>query len=154
MKMGKNAGTTLWKHKLLKQVSGYSWGTTGEDDFINWISKETDKNLMKEYFKFAVVRNPFDRIVSAYTHIWRSNRFKPKWFNRDKYTSIDGGDFDKFVQHCMWNKVKDEPSNRHWVPQTWYTHCNGELKMDYLLHTENLCIFNLYIIHSCNLYLS
>ncbi len=90
-----------------------------------------------EYFKFAFVRNPWDRVVSAYLFL--------------KQGGLHGGDqrwatakleayptFDAFVHG--WLKPENIRSGRHFVPQVDYIRMPGKqtTELDFVGFFENL----------------
>ena len=53
-----------------------------EVKFDTWWSNLTNEEIKNDYFKFVFVRNPFDRLVSAYSHLredilWSSHKKTP-----------------------------------------------------------------------------
>ncbi len=60
------------------------------------------KDTWNAYFKFTIVRNPFDKIVSAFYHFEKSR-------NPDKYLNEDGHDIKIFRAWVRsGKKVKDK----------------------------------------------
>ena len=64
--------------------------------YKNWDS--TKYGSWKEYFKFAVVRNPWDRAVSYYFHVLQHSKYNPwstgKEFCRDDFKKLISGTLD------------------------------------------------------------
>jgi len=88
------------------------------------------------YFKFAVVRNPFSRVVSAYESLKRGGN--PVWPNADRYRDevlcrYDG--FESFVLEELDRAVRDR---RHFRPQWRFLMLDGELAVDYMARLETL----------------
>jgi hypothetical protein len=88
------------------------------------------------YYKFAFVRNPWDRAVSAYTFLMEggiSNFDKEFAFNiLSKYKS-----FDDFVRN--WCTESNIFQMAHFIPQYAYvTEPDGSFKLDFLGRFENL----------------
>lgn len=100
-------------------------------------------HLFDEYFKFAFVRNPWDRIVSAYEN-------SPKTIEKFPY-------FEEFIDILYKNKsLFHEPKSISWTPWAikipdlpktlihfWPAHLclrnkEGELKTDFIGRFENL----------------
>ena len=79
---------------------------------------------MNDIFKFAFVRNPYDRVLSYYIY-YRSVK---------KYRK---GSFEEFVRCHITNR---EPVvHDHWCDQHhWVTDRNGKITVDYLGRFENL----------------
>lgn len=87
----------------------------------------SDLNI-DDYFKFAFVRNPWDRLVSSY-YEFRS-KYHSTW-NQEMRLMLS---FKKFVRALPDMKIK---SDIHFIPQFDCLSINGELKMDYVGRYEN-----------------
>ena len=94
------------------------------------------RRTFNQYFKFAFVRNPWDRLYSAYRYL-RSGG----WNETDKLwaeTSLeDFGDFNCFVK--QWLTPRNIDSHIHFWPQYRFV-CDskGRLLVDYLGYFETL----------------
>ena len=74
-----------------------------------------------EYFKFAFVRNPYDKVVSAYSHWKQIGRIK---------------DYDTLAE---WVSSKEFSESEFMRPQLdFITNNNGELMVDFVGRFENL----------------
>ncbi len=89
----------------------------------------------RRYFKFAFVRNPWDRLVSAYEYLKKGGRTAPDraWSNRvlSQYAS-----FDDFVRN--WLSEQNSYSHFHFVPQWEYLTLGKRIGVDYLGYYETL----------------
>jgi hypothetical protein len=133
--------------------------------FDAWWSNLTNEEIKNDYFKFVFVRNPFDRLVSAYSHLrqdeisWSSHRKQPAlgdvgdvgrdaggyliktrewwmWRTRNsRYYSAP--DFKTFVKSHLLDS-KGYPSNSHWLNQSYYVEVDGEQFVDFIGKFENL----------------
>ena len=90
-----------------------------------------------DYFKFTFIRNPWDRLVSAY-HFLKGGGYGPadqKWFDREL-----GGyrDFDDFVRN--WLRTENIRKHIHFIPQTEFLEDenNSGVKVDYIGFYENI----------------
>ena len=154
MKPGKCAGTSIYRcamqggkklngsmHNYCKQARG---GIGQKYDVLNykdnpeefekWFITLTDEDILNYYFTFTFVRNPFDRIVSAYNHIVKQN-LKKKW------------SFTEFIKNGLLNKdeilsngklFKNFPSDQHWIPQHFHAYYNDKCFLDYIGKVENI----------------
>jgi len=95
-------------------------------------SKIVDNN---KAFKFSVVRNPFDRLVSCYKNKILEEEYLPM---QSGYGGIfyKGMPFDKFVLSIC--KIPDIFSDRHFKSQYSYLYYKDNLIVDYLGKFENL----------------
>jgi chondroitin 4-sulfotransferase 11 len=62
------------------------------------LSKLIEKDYFREYFKFSFVRNPFDRLVSAYHYLNCGGCNEADKQFRDDYLAIYKGEFAAFVE--------------------------------------------------------
>ena len=69
-KPGKVAGTSIFR-KVLQPMGGWVIIKDNPLQFNEWLQNITDDEL-ESYFKFIFVRNPFDRLISAWNDISRS----------------------------------------------------------------------------------
>ena len=89
-----------------------------------------------DYFKFAFVRNPWDRVVSAYHFLKQGgvNREDRRWCKKhlSRYA-----DFNEFVMG--WLKPENIRLQIHFKPQYEFVQdTNGDMVMDFIGHYENL----------------
>jgi hypothetical protein len=87
------------------------------------------------YFKFAFVRNPWDRLVSAFFYL------KNGGFEKSDHTWLEeqlGGisDFDSFVRRGL--ALPEVLSVALFRPQTHYICSDGEPALDFIGHFESL----------------
>ena len=68
-KPGKAAGTSIFR-KVLQPMGGWIIIKDNPVEFNSWLQSISD-NELESYFKFIFVRNPFDRLVSAWNDIGR-----------------------------------------------------------------------------------
>lgn len=89
----------------------------------------------KTYFKFTVVRNPWDRLVSAYHFLKEGgfNEVDKKWFNDNLAKYVD---FEDFV--LKWVNKKNINTFTHFIPQYYYLSLNGKILVDKIYNFENL----------------
>ena len=134
-------------------------------EFDIWWSSLANEEINNDYFKFVFVRNPFDRLVSAYSHLrqdeisWSSHRKQPmlgdvgdigrdvngyliktrEWWmwrtHNSRYYSAP--DFKTFVKRNLLDS-KGYPSNSHWLNQSYFAEADGELFVDFIGKFENL----------------
>lgn len=90
----------------------------------------------ERYFKFAFVRNPWDRVYSAFRYLKSGG-----WNEEDKIWGEDNlskfEDFDQFVK--QWLTPENIKSHIHFHPQHQFI-CdkNGSLLIDYIAYFETL----------------
>jgi len=163
MKPCKTAGTTIYRSLLSKKrPSAENWRDGGfstqyppgviedvsckKDDtvlFVDWWNNTSNKTMMEEYFKFVFVRNPFERLVSAYTHLHNINFVNAEEWSQMRddefpsgYKNIQKVDqsvkpelyyglhpktptFNSFVKYNLLDG-NGEVTNVHWLPQSYY----------------------------------
>jgi len=75
-------------------------------------------------FKFAFVRNPWDRLVSRYAHLLRSK-------DRNRYSFISN--LEKFEDFLQWEMRRHSADQYHYV-----TDAQGRQIVDFIGHYETL----------------
>lgn len=110
-------------------------GRTIEYGFGHWpLSQFVDESYFTQYFKFAFVRNPFDRIVSAYFYLDSGgcNDIDKKF--REQYLTPYKGNFAAFVEDLP--TLIDTP---HFRPQmAWLCDQQGKVLANFIGRYENL----------------
>ena len=116
MKATKTAGTSILRGVLEPNIPGVFHQKDHPQEFQNWLAGINDEAL-REYYIFAIVRNPWDRVVSIATYF----DIPLKEFLRD------------FEGYC-----EDERIRIHALPLHWYTHKDGEPYADSICRFESL----------------
>ena len=135
MRAGRTASTTISMN--LKKFDPITYEEVSRPYFYKrgtnkWLENTTDKEIFNKYFIFTVVRNPFDRLVSA----WRV------FANKGKVNS----NFEQFIKNRgvikgkgHWLYADGSVSNDHWFPLHRYVEFSKEDKfIDYVGKYENL----------------
>jgi hypothetical protein len=98
---------------------------------------QSDPKRFASYYKFAVVRDPVDRVYSCYKYLTLGGNQSDEDKKLTELINSSCGDFDGFVQDFMTTSVL---SNWNMLrPQTSFI-CSrvGELMVDYILRYESL----------------
>lgn len=102
----------------------HAWGITIKD--------KVGTEIWNDYFKFSIVRNPWDRVVSLFT--WKSRNdlaLKP----RKRFHHRLGFPFDEFGQT---KKLFSDFVKGEWETNGRFYIIDGELCVDFVIHYENL----------------
>lgn len=114
------------------------------------IREVVGRGVWDSYFKFAFVRNPYDRAVSLYTYIrglvegkgyrvhlrhlpikrWRGDRL---WIWPLTQAYLESRDFSEFIRHGKYLEDSGTKPQVDWVLDE-----NGGMMMDFIGKTENL----------------
>jgi hypothetical protein len=134
----KNAGSSI-RHVLIENFSGER---VGQHTDMHNAKKCVGKDVFDSYFKFAVIRNPYSRVVSWYNTLLNVNSDKvirPKSFEdfvlnqKDIYINSDG------------------KASELWRTQYDFLNYRGKLNLNWIIRYENLnenwhnlsmCLFN------------
>lgn len=104
---------------------------------INWrIYRHANKYRFNQYYKFAVVRNPYERTLSTYNYLFRggcgtSDRVLSEDIRRRAPT------FEHFVMEYL--SSSSLVLHNHFMPQAWFV-CDelGSIMVDRIIRFENL----------------
>ena len=98
--------------------------------------EKKNRKKFQEYFKFAVVRNPWDRLVSAFYFLKNGGitPFDKKWA-QDNIQEFNT--FDEFV--IGWLNKEKINSETHFKPQTyWICDENKKIMVDFIARLETI----------------
>jgi hypothetical protein len=137
MKLGRSAGTAIWRHTLEPYVysrngwTGNQTCTNKDERSKNWLNSVTDDELKNEYFVFIFVRNPFARVVSC----WGEG-------NRSTQGMKCSPDFDYFIKNELWRDDTEEFNgyhDQHYIPASIYSeYDDGDMFIDWYGKIENI----------------
>lgn len=84
------------------------------------------EELFNSYYKFSVVRNPFERLVSVYYYVYESH-------------NASFGSFENYILKLP-SRMADRAirNGSHHASQLSYTHLDGVQISDYIAHFETL----------------
>jgi chondroitin 4-sulfotransferase 11 len=102
------------------------------DEFWHWQHYPfvVDASRFDDYYKFAFVRNPWDRLVSCYY-----NKLKAGCPGFKRYGFDSGMSFSDFAERVC--EIPDENADMHIRSQTSILRAAGNVKMDFVGHLEN-----------------
>ena len=107
------------------------------------LEKPINHNKWDSYFKYTFVRNPWDKVVSAYysPNTWFDRRPNhPLLHELPENYGPHNISFSYFVKEILWDENGD-PCQPHWVEQCKFIQdfrCGGEIWVDYIGKFENL----------------
>ncbi len=111
--------------------------------------KKMHRDRFDTFFKFAVARNPFDRLVSAYCYNvrlmqendaihWRHYGDLYRWLAASVEPGDLPGSFRRFVASAWFDKSVDDGFPIHFKPLTRFIAIEGRVELDYLARIETL----------------
>ncbi|WP_371192490.1 sulfotransferase family 2 domain-containing protein [Glaciecola sp. SC05] len=124
----KCAGISVNK-ALFKSIAG---GHTTLDEYINVFPP----TLLQSYFKFTFVRNPWDRVVSAYSFLQQGglNQWDKEFYENELK---EYGSFKAFIHH--WLKPENLMKHHHFKPQHHYLIDKyNKISVDYIGYFESI----------------
>lgn len=108
-------------------VYGINHGVMTQHARPTYIQRCIDTKTYEDYYKFTIVRNPWDRLVSCYYYLYN--------IHKQRY-----GDFASWLSNFAYNHVMNKKYNEgdHLTPQHEYTHTNNEQTVNYIGRYETL----------------
>ena len=92
----------------------------------NIFTEEKRKHMLKDFYKFMIIRDPFERLVSAYQNKLQAEKTQKDFVNiektiilryREKKKTVEAGDkvsFTEYVRHLI--ETPAWKLNDHWMP--------------------------------------
>lgn len=72
LKISKTSGTSIYRDMIQQQLKLPCFNSENEEVFNKWLNNlKNDKELIRDYFIFTIIREPIDRFISLYHHIIR-----------------------------------------------------------------------------------
>jgi hypothetical protein len=115
-----------------------------EDAYIEYENKLQSKIIEEQYYKFAFVRNPWDRFVSGYMDLNKhvpgrfSKRYSPLATQEETPNWYKSWDFENFNDFCLRFKESGWYKDTHFKPQFDFVSIDGKLSVDFIGRFENL----------------
>lgn len=99
---------------------------------------EIGEKRFKAKFSFAVIRNPFDRLVSQYFYRLQKNQALPP--EKKKPLGIKPIEFKEWVRetHVEYNSFYRHNPSMFQPQYVWITNKDGEVVIDFICRFENL----------------
>ena len=118
---------------IIKSIFG---NVTLESHRRVWFYKNIFGDLYNDYYKFTVVRNPWDRLHSAYEFLKKGGLNDNDRRSYENYLS-KYNDFEDFVINGLDKNIINKIV--HFIPQYEFI-CDdsGDINLDYILRFENL----------------
>lgn len=154
-KNAKVAGTSMYRGIMKREILDLVSYKDNPTEFDQWWDNLTDREL-KKYFKFTFVRNPFDRLLSAFSHIiiegtvngyYRDMELIEVGSVEDRIVN-ERGVLDMKFDHMyllfslfIMRVLPDYDINKksvHWMPQNILSHYNKKPIVDFIGKYENL----------------
>jgi len=124
----KTAGTSIWESCFNEKGAGHTP--------YSWYQRIAPKQC-REYFTFSFVRNPWDRLVSAYHYLLERGPLERDSGWSDLVRSFNG--FDDFVHN--WMCLENIEKHIHFVPQyRFLINRYGVIDLDYVGRFESIAL--------------
>ena len=144
-KNAKTAGTSMYRGVMKHEIDDLVTYKEQPKKFDLWWDKLTDEKI-NNYFTFTFVRNPFDRALSAFSHIIVEEVLQSH-YNTGWPHPAGGKDilnfhsvymiFSLFINRILQTYDINETSV-HWMPQHFFVECEGESIVNFVGRYEDL----------------
>ena len=95
-----------------------------------------DREKFKSYFKFAFVRHPLDRFISAYEYLMKGGKADADKYWRGKYLSPYSSADDFILKGGLERAIKG--GAEHFVPQVDFVCKGNKVVVDYIARYESI----------------
>jgi hypothetical protein len=134
----KTGGSSI--ERVIKELVPDAYSILGTHDHASWAKREI-KAEWDQYFKFAFVRNPWDRLVSWYTMIAQGALIHTKYdLNRLwQYVLDNSTNFDEFICNCT-GVIDDVDGRKSFMynQKDYLTNEDGQVIVDFIGRFETL----------------
>ena len=126
--IGKNAGTSIHR-RTLSPLFPQSNNSIATKEALSSLS-------FSDFFKFTVIRNPWDRMLSCYFYFKKHGGFQ---YNHETFFDLTDIDFTSFLKEVAWDELGN-CTNKHWINQDLMTHdlTSGHCWVDFFIRFENI----------------
>tara|TARA_Y100000034_G_C6881793_1_gene404194 strand:- start:888 stop:1709 length:822 start_codon:yes stop_codon:yes gene_type:complete len=146
-KNAKTAGTSMYRGVILNEIDDVLAYKRNPKEFDEWWDKLTDEKI-NNCFTFTFVRNPFDRALSAFSHIILEEVLQSHYDTGLPHKSGGRGllNFDQvyMIFSLFINRILQtydiNKKSVHWMPQHFFVECEGESIVDFVGRYEDLKI--------------
>ena len=138
------AANTMLSHTLFQHVQGVTAASNSEAknafDRPSDLTSRDINHVLRDYHTFIFVRNPYERVLSAYLSKVRSTTREKKRYRdyvqrRLKLQSDTGISFTQFCHYLTKGGLYDDP---HWLPQHAYAAMLGTDTLNSIGKVERL----------------
>ena len=147
-KNAKVAGTSMYRGIMKKEIYDLIGYKDNPEEFDKWWDNLTDEKL-DDYFKFTFVRNPYDRLISAFNHIIMEEEiitlieYWPIIKPNDVLQPTNIEFYQLFMLFSLFTKrglqtYDINEDSVHWMPQHNFVEMDGYQIVDFVGRYENL----------------
>lgn len=157
------SGGTFIKHYLLSNIEPGYEENQNQQDYDDKYRTTCERSIggilhevpdYKNYFKFTVVRNPFDRVVSMFSYLggWKYDYFVENNIDSPKMPYVQKfhdfyirDDFDGFIDYAYEQKAINEFHAGYYETNLNRVRVRGRVEIDKFFKVEDMqeCLFQL-----------
>lgn len=157
------SGGTFIKHYLLSNIESDYENNQNQQDYDSKYKTTCERAIngilwevpdYKDYFKFTIVRNPFDRVVSMFSYLggWKYDYFVENNIDSPKMPYVEkfhkyyiNDDFDGFINYAYEEKAIKEFHAGYYDTNLSRVTYQGRVEIDKFFKVEDMqeCLFQL-----------